>query len=749
MRALSRLAAFSSLLIVLPGGTSGQSLRRVYVEMLPCVECRVALLDSLGVVLAEYGCDSAGDVRFQWDKSNLHASRIDLLRTDGVLYRKAWRAEDTAAARIVFLESERLPVAIGEVRVSANKTAVRDDGRTISYRVQDDPSARVLGSTEEVLRRVPMVSVTADGTPLIRGGSNVKVLVNGKEMVGVPNAQVLSMVNPSDLVRVEVQTVPGVRYASGGTDGVINLVTRRAVEVQLSGMLNAGLGSAGSHLMGVVTAPLGKGWALTATTGNLVAYNRLAQQQRIVLFDTVEMEVEEKGRSVGGYLSGGVTVSHTSDAHQASFGVWAYHNRLGRRMRGEQLGETSEVEIRSLEANTSYLGGGRYSYTGVRNLTLEFSSYGVYIPVENSYARASVERKSAASARGVMVGVDATWRALRQLSLEAGAGYTQSWYARGYACDASVWHALAHGYAEVEYQPWRKLSLRAGGRYEYYLLSQLYQREFHDALFNASASFKFTYRSTLTLQYSRRGLRPSYSQLTSVASYASPFYVQVGNVGLNKGLRHRAEVTYSQFWGMHYLRLGAYYGRDYDAAMRYAHLEGAIRSTYVNGDQSEQLGGEAWLTLSFLRGDLSLNLGGGGHYVSLRYASEQATGAEWTCSFNGTYRFLKNWQLAIFGSYVSPRIDLQGRRSLYWYSNVALYRSFLDGDLRLALSGDNLFTYPMRVEQRVAGERFSYVNRMDYYNMGVRMLLSWRFGKQTSPDMLRKNAVRDVYNSTL
>lgn len=146
---------------------------------------------------------------------------------------------------------------------------------------------------------------------------------------------------------------------------------------------------------------------------------------------------------------------------------------------------------------------------------------------------------------------------------------------------------------------------------------------------------------------------------------------------------------------------------------------------------------------------MSFNIGGGGHYVALQYGEVQRYGGEWTCSFNATYRFLTHWQLALFGSYVSPRIDLQGSRSLYWYSNLALYRSFLDDKLRVALSGDNLFTYPMRVEQHVQGAGFSYEMRQEYYNMGVRLLLTWSFGKPLPADAMRKGAAKDVFNSTL
>ena len=360
LRSLSRglLCAFAVLVIPFSSAV-GQTSRRVYVETLPCAACRVALVDSLGGVLGEYACDSAGRVQFRVESSGAGVQRIDLLRPDGVLYRKAWSEAVDSARSIVFSDADRLPVAIEAVRVSANSTAVRDDGRTVSYRVQDDALAQTLGTTEEVLRRVPMVSVTADGTPLLRGGSNVKVLLNGKELVGVPNAQVLVMVNPADLERVEVQTVPSARYATSGVDGVINLVTKRKVEVRTAGMLNVGVGSAGSNLMGVVTQPLGKGWSVTATTGNLIGYNRLRQYQSAHLYDRISMSQAEEGRSLGGYFSGGVTTNYANDAHQTSVGVWAYHSRLERKMQGENSMGLGGQRSRALEANTSYLGGGR------------------------------------------------------------------------------------------------------------------------------------------------------------------------------------------------------------------------------------------------------------------------------------------------------------------------------------------------------------------------------------------------------
>lgn len=303
LQSLSRGLLFAFAVLVIPFSSAlGQTSRRVYVETLPCAACRVALVDSLGVVLGEYACDSAGRVQFRVESSGERVQRIDLLRPDGVLYRKAWMEAVDSARSIIFSDADRLPVAIEAVRVSANSTAVRDDGRTVSYRVQDDALAQALGTTEEVLRRVPMVSVTADGTPLLRGGSNVKVLLNGKELVGVPNAQVLAMVNPADLERVEVQTVPSARYATSGVEGVINLVTKRKVEVRTAGMLNAGVGSAGSNLMGVVTQPLGKGWSVTATTGNLIGYNRLRQYQSASLYDRISLSQAEEGRSLGGLV---------------------------------------------------------------------------------------------------------------------------------------------------------------------------------------------------------------------------------------------------------------------------------------------------------------------------------------------------------------------------------------------------------------------------------------------------------------
>ena len=67
-----------------------------------------------------------------------------------------------------FSADMRLPVAIEDVTVSALRSGISDNGRTLSYSVKDDALAKALPTAAEVLRRVPLGSVTGEGVPMLR-----------------------------------------------------------------------------------------------------------------------------------------------------------------------------------------------------------------------------------------------------------------------------------------------------------------------------------------------------------------------------------------------------------------------------------------------------------------------------------------------------------------------------------------------------------------------------------------------------
>ena len=90
------------------------------------------------------------------------------------------------------------------------------------------------GTAEDVLRKVPMVTVDQDGQIQLRGNSGVRVLVNGR-----PNRMGGDVDNiPASLIdKVEVITAPSAKYDPEGIAGIINIVLKKGEYEGLNGSI--------------------------------------------------------------------------------------------------------------------------------------------------------------------------------------------------------------------------------------------------------------------------------------------------------------------------------------------------------------------------------------------------------------------------------------------------------------------------------------------------------------------------------
>ncbi|ESQ89911.1 hypothetical protein ABAC460_11460 [Asticcacaulis sp. AC460] len=119
------------------------------------------------------------------------------------------------------LAAAALPAAAEDVIVRGKLPVVEKTDR-LSYEVAKETSGLVV----DLLRTVPSVTVTPEGTVALRGVA-ATVLIDGK----VPpegNAAVRNLA-ASDVLRIEVLTAPSAQYGNEG--GVINIVTRKRRKV--------------------------------------------------------------------------------------------------------------------------------------------------------------------------------------------------------------------------------------------------------------------------------------------------------------------------------------------------------------------------------------------------------------------------------------------------------------------------------------------------------------------------------------
>lgn len=132
-------------------------------------------------------------------------------------------AEPVADLGTIILTS--MGVTLGEVQVTAMKPLVSREIDRIGYDVQADPDSRN-SQLDEMLAKVPLVSVDIDGTVRVKGSTSFKVYKNGrpnKAMTSNPK-DIFKSVPASMIRKIEVITDPGAREDSEGATMILNLV---------------------------------------------------------------------------------------------------------------------------------------------------------------------------------------------------------------------------------------------------------------------------------------------------------------------------------------------------------------------------------------------------------------------------------------------------------------------------------------------------------------------------------------------
>ena len=155
------------------------------------------------------------------------------------------------------------PLALDTLTVRAERDAVQlRSGATV---VEARASAAAGGSIADLLRTVPGVELDADGRIVMRGGTGVLVLMNGRRipLAGDALAAFLRQMPATALERIEAGTAVSARHDADGAAGVVNLVfrddgARRTGMRSLAGSMAsddhyAGSAAAAGHLRDVVS----------------------------------------------------------------------------------------------------------------------------------------------------------------------------------------------------------------------------------------------------------------------------------------------------------------------------------------------------------------------------------------------------------------------------------------------------------------------------------------------------------------
>lgn len=109
------------------------------------------------------------------------------------------------------------------------------------------------GNASELLANVPSLSVDMDGNVGLRGSTNVKILIDGKQsaLAGSNINNLLESLPANSIQRIEVMTNPSSKYDPEGQGGIVNIILKKNIRTGFNGMARVGGGSYNNYNGGI------------------------------------------------------------------------------------------------------------------------------------------------------------------------------------------------------------------------------------------------------------------------------------------------------------------------------------------------------------------------------------------------------------------------------------------------------------------------------------------------------------------
>jgi len=125
----------------------------------------------------------------------------------------------------IFLTTQK--TTLQDVTVVAKTKLVENKIDKIVFNAEKDVSSQG-GVATDLLKKIPQVSVDAEGNVQLAGTSGIRFLINGKpsSAFGSNIADVLQSIPASQIKSIEVITNPGAKYDAQGMGGIINIILK-------------------------------------------------------------------------------------------------------------------------------------------------------------------------------------------------------------------------------------------------------------------------------------------------------------------------------------------------------------------------------------------------------------------------------------------------------------------------------------------------------------------------------------------
>jgi outer membrane receptor protein involved in Fe transport len=711
--------------------------------------------------------------------------------------------------RTIVVDQSGKDIALGMVNMNTSSTTLKEVQIVdIKQLIEQRPDGMVYnaekdltnkGTTaDQVLRKVPMVTVDLEGNVQMRGSGNIRVLIDGKPSTIIASSvkDALKQIPADNIKSIEVITSPGAKYDAEGAAGVINIITKKSLMKGISGSVqgelsynapqefftgnggfnlnyrnkNFGLGlNAGmSHWQMVLDIDAKRtDFPNTAEQSELIQkslfkgggdffWSQLTADYQIDSLQSIQAGISyhpgnwKQDVDMSSLTSGDDDYRRTthSENPRDNVGFNAAYSKKFKNNPKRTLDILSQYSTNS--ANSTYelsgnnIGSDVVTYkeqNANKNQNNEFTIQGDYVhPLKNP------KQKIETGLKFINRDITSDYQ-LRYWKSGNGTDFTLD-PTRTNKLDYTQQVAAVYGQFTTPLA--KSLSMIAGARYEFTNIKghqneagSAFESQFNSILPNLSFIYDLKNYSKLKLAYNKRIERPSINYVNPYINYSDKYNLSQGNPLLVPENTHNVELTYSTFFGNTSLNLSSFY-RHTGNAIENVTTVGAdtiSRTTYQNIAKNNTVGADFYGSTT-LFGKWMINLNGSAYYKMLKSQALNIknNGLQYSASMYTSFKLSDRFSLAGFAMYNGNQIQLQGSQDGWYYYFLGVQMAVLKGKGTLNLSAENFFTPEIHMTTRYQYQNAEYVNQTTYFGRGVKLSFSLNFGKM---NFVKKKAIEN------
>jgi len=764
----------------------------------------VALLNAAGKLVNGGTCDGKG----AFVLGNIPAGEYQL-RVSFVGFQPATVAPvrlDTERAAVQLEAIKLVPAAeqLGEVKVVAERELVETKVDRLVYNAEKDLT-NAGGTAADVLQKTPLLSVDLNGTPQLRGSSNLLVLINGKPSTLLANntADALRQI-PSDQIKsVEVYTTPPAKYDAEGSAGVINIVLKAERLQGVNGSATAMASSRGGVLNGNVTKRRGALGVSTQLGSNWyynVARSQTARTDFRPTGGTSSLNQGGDFTNLGGGAFGQVGLEYDLTAKglltlsvRASGDQLTRKNELSTTFRTPELTDAYHRDIvtdrtsENLDVNLGYTKtlprkGQELSLLALYAIRRGSEDYDLdqqREPRGLDYRETSFNdsRNREASVQLDYVhpldSVRTLETGVKSILRRAGSNYlirADSLNGRGFVGIPSRSNEFRYdqdvyaGYATYGFAVGKKVSFKLGGRAEYTRINGDFitndvsvQRNYVNLVPNVLGAWDAGKGRKLRLSYTQRIARPSIGYLNPYINTSDRRNVSSGNPLVDAELTHAYELGYNTFLNKSTINLAAYWRQTNNSIENISRLVPSnqvlptddttrvLYTTIQNLARSGAYGGSIFGSTK-ITPKWSINGTVDLYYqvLSSPALGLQNNGLRFLINVNSAWQFGKGWSAQFVGNFNGRGVELQGRSPGYRQYQLGARKEVLKKKGTITATIVNPFHAELVFRDNLSSPRFEYANYLYFDNRTLRVTFNYRFGKvDTRPSRPQRSIQND------